>query len=118
MPTATTAPVELTLNCDVDPTAKSWVGPVVPMPTLPVEPINRKGEVEGAVLPIPTLPTDCRRILPDVNVFNVKSPLVLLQEEAPPETKVMAPVVFPIPTVFPPVADKVVLPETVKPPVP
>ena len=93
-------------------------GFVPPIPIFPVEPTKRKGAVEGAVLPMPTFPTDCKRIFPEVRVFRVKSPLVLLQEEVPPETKVMAPVVFPIPTVFPPVADSVVLPETVKPPVP
>ena len=36
IPTATTAPVEETLNCEVEPTANNWVGEVVPMPTLPL----------------------------------------------------------------------------------
>ena len=81
MPTATTAPVELTLNCDVDPTAKSWVGFVVPIPTFPV-PSTKSPVVdfgERKIDPVVALPSVsvCIDVVPMVGVVvKVKAPLM------------------------------------------
>ena len=63
-------------------------------------------------------PAEVTAKVPEVAVEMVKFPEVLVQEEVPPEARVMAPVELPMPTVLPPVAAKVTLPETFNPPVP
>jgi hypothetical protein len=63
-------------------------------------------------------PTEVRAKVPEVAVEMVRLPAVLVQADVPPDAKVIAPVELPIPTVFPPVAAKVVFPETLSPPVP
>ena len=72
----------------------------------------------GVEVPIPTFPAGDKTMFPLVTVESVKSPLVFVQPDALPDVKVIAPVELPIPTVLPPVAARVVLPETVIPPVP
>jgi len=63
-------------------------------------------------------PAEVTARVPEVAVAMVKFPEVLVQEEVPPEARVMAPVELPMPTVFPPVAARVTFPETFNPPVP
>jgi len=63
-------------------------------------------------------PAEVKAKVPVAAVEIVRLPEVFVQAEVPPEAKVIAPVELPIPTVLPPVAAKVVFPETVNPPVP
>src|SRR3990167_11089032 len=129
-------PVALDEVPKISPITSSFLaGSVVPIPTFPATAnpfVEVAVDVEypitappftcsfdpGVVVPIPTLPNGDKIIFPEVAVDNVKSPLVFAQLDVPPDIKVMAPVVLPISTVLPPVPAKVVLPETVNPPVP
>ena len=77
-----------------------------------------KVQVEAAPAVKLRAPAEVRAKVPEVAVEIVRLPAVLVQADVPPDAKVIAPVELPIPTVFPPVAAKVTLPETLSPPVP
>ena len=85
---------------------------------LTVNPPDVTDQVEAAAPVKFKASAEVKASVPEVTVDNVKFPLVFAQLDVPPDIKVMAPVVLPISTVLPPVPAKVVLPETVNPPVP
>ena len=82
--------------------------------------VVEEGNVQVDATPAERLraPIEVRARVPEVAVEMVRLPAVLVQADVPPEASVIAPVELPIPTVFPPVAAKVTLPETLSPPVP
>jgi hypothetical protein len=101
-------------------TAPEIVGVAVQLVGLIVRVVDAFPRFVEVELTVPRFntPAESTLIVPELAVWIVRLPEVLVQLDVPPDAKVIAPVELPIPTVFPPVAAKVVLPETVNPPVP
>ena len=118
MPLTVTVPLEVSpevavIKSEMVGVAVQAVEPkVVVIPALPrVNPV-------AFVPPTVKLPAESKASVPEVAVEMVKSPLVLVQADVPPEVKVKAPVELPMLVAAVPVALRLPVPVTVIPPVP